>query len=225
MTVLPQSEVATAEVVRVMRLSPTFVRITFGGDGLDRIGTPGHVFDARIRLIFPAPFGRLLRLSGAGWMSDYRALPDDERGPMRTYSIRELRAGSAGTEVDIDFVLHLEPGSTGPATTWASAAQPGERILLAGPSGCDRRAGVEFDLGALDVVDIAGDETAWETRIYSRTGQDLDDGGEPVGGRYIWIAGESAIVTTLRRHLVDRHAVRRSQVAFMGYWKASRPAG
>lgn len=158
-------------------------------------------------------------------MSDYRALPDDERGPRCTYSIRELRAGSAGTEVDIDFVLHLEPGSTGPATTWASAAQPGDRILLAGPSRGDRRAGVEFDPGALDIVDIDGDETAGEMRIYSRTGQTLDDDGGPVGDRYFWIAGESAIVTTLRRHLVDRHAVPRSQLALMGYWKASRPAG
>ncbi|WP_345439146.1 siderophore-interacting protein [Microbacterium gilvum] len=301
----PQPEIATAEVVGVVRLSPTFVRITFGGDGLDRIGTPGHVFDARIRLIFPSSSGRLPQLAGATWMADYRALPDPERGPMRTYSIRALRADAAGTRIDVDFVLHLEPDRTGPATRWASAARPGDRILLAGPRRDDRRAGIEFAPGphdavvlagdetaapaiariledapatvrgvalievpsaddvlsiahpagvdvrwlprdgaphgralmdavlahlgdhpvALDIVDIDGDETAWETRIYSRTGQTLDDDGGPAGDRYFWIAGESAIVTTLRRHLVDRHAVPRSQLALMGYWKASRPAG
>jgi NADPH-dependent ferric siderophore reductase len=38
-------------------------------------------------------------------------------------------------------------------------------------------------------------------------------------GLYAWIAGESAMVTALRRHLVRDLGVDRRQVAFMGYWR------
>ncbi len=38
-------------------------------------------------------------------------------------------------------------------------------------------------------------------------------------GVYAWIAGESAMVTSLRRYLVKELGMDRSQVAFMGYWR------
>jgi NADPH-dependent ferric siderophore reductase len=40
-----------------------------------------------------------------------------------------------------------------------------------------------------------------------------------VGGLYAWIAGESSLVTGLRRHLVRDLGVDRRSVAFMGYWR------
>ena len=43
-------------------------------------------------------------------------------------------------------------------------------------------------------------------------GHDLDD-------LYAWIAGESGVVTGLRRVLVKDLGVDRRQVAFMGYWR------
>ena len=39
------------------------------------------------------------------------------------------------------------------------------------------------------------------------------------GGTYAWIAGESKVVTGLRRHLVNELGFDRRQVAFMGYWR------
>lgn len=42
------------------------------------------------------------------------------------------------------------------------------------------------------------------------------------GGLYAWIAGESALVTGLRRHLVRDLGVARRSVAFMGYWREGR---
>jgi NADPH-dependent ferric siderophore reductase len=41
----------------------------------------------------------------------------------------------------------------------------------------------------------------------------------PGAGLYAWIAGESGVVTALRRHLVRDLGVDRGQVAFMGYWR------
>ncbi len=43
--------------------------------------------------------------------------------------------------------------------------------------------------------------------------------GHELDGLYAWIAGESKVVTGLRRHLVNELHIDRSQVAFMGYWR------
>jgi NADPH-dependent ferric siderophore reductase len=58
-------------------------------------------------------------------------------------------------------------------------------------------------------------------------GQTLWDVPENVwaGGLYAWIAGESSLVTGLRRQLVRDRDVDRRSVAFMGYWREGAPAG
>lgn len=48
---------------------------------------------------------------------------------------------------------------------------------------------------------------------------DLVSGREGLDRCYAWIAGESKVVTGLRRHLVTELGMDRSQVAFMGYWR------
>ncbi|MHC5797248.1 siderophore-interacting protein [Lacisediminihabitans sp. FW035] len=39
-------------------------------------------------------------------------------------------------------------------------------------------------------------------------------------GTYAWLAGESRVIATLRRHLVREVGIDRASVAFMGYWRA-----
>ncbi|MEU4238608.1 siderophore-interacting protein [Actinoplanes sp. NPDC026619] len=39
---------------------------------------------------------------------------------------------------------------------------------------------------------------------------------------YAWLAGEAAVIKTLRRHLVAECGVDRGSVAFMGYWRLGR---
>ncbi|MGV8584389.1 siderophore-interacting protein, partial [Pseudomonas aeruginosa] len=51
------------------------------------------------------------------------------RPPMRTYTIRALRAEQE--EVDVEFVLH---GENGPASAWATHARIGDRLQLAAPN-------------------------------------------------------------------------------------------
>ena len=67
------------------------------------------------------------------------------------------------------------------------------------------------------------DPDLWETPIYSSSGEDVADEGSVAAGRradlYAWIAGESKVVTGLRRHLVRDLGIDRRQVAFMGYWR------
>jgi NADPH-dependent ferric siderophore reductase len=290
---------AVATVSSVERVSPSFVRITFSGADLADFGTPGRVLDQRIKLVFPAAGASVPRLAASSdWYSAWLALPDDERGAMRTYSIRELLVTDEGTRLVVDFVLHLAPGSTGPASRWADAATVGDELLVIGPRrGRKEDGGIEYAPGDARAILLAGDETAapaiariledvdrdtqgvafieipedadilpiatppgvevrwlpragdahgtrlipavldhlgaaapaviadvdtedplWETPTFSSLGESVAS-GENHADRYFWIAGESGVVTTLRRHLVKDLGVDRSQVAFMGYWR------
>lgn len=313
--ILARARVAALEV-----LSPSFVRVTFDGDELRGFGTPGSSYDQRIKLIFPNEAGGLPDLGGAGedWYRAWMALPEAERGAMRTYSVRDVRDDAEGrTVLVVDFVLHLVPGATGPASSWAAGAAVGDEILIFGPrrgmlagggieyepgaattvllagdetaapaiariiedlaldpgraprieafievpergdrleiagyAGCTvrwlpregraagealipsvlahlgARSDVELgaadagatDPGAIEIVDVAGEETVWETPTFSRLGEQTTV-GENHAEAYFWIAGESGTVTTLRRHLVKGLGIDRGQVAFMGYWR------
>ena len=302
----PTYVLARAEVRAVERVSPNFVRVTFGGDDLFEFGTPGYVFDSRIKLVFPPASGILPDLDREtdDWWGSFLAVPEAERGSMRTYSVRELRVSDAGTELDVDFVLHLAPGLTGPASRWADAAAVGKELFIVGPRRgvpASAHGGAEYEPGTATSVVLAGDETAapaiariledapsdlrgcafievpspadilridapvgvevhwlprdagephgvrlipavlaylgdadaadeidvkdidtedllWETPDYSGLGEEIAAADAPAE-RYFWIAGESGVVTTLRRHLVKDLGIDRSQVAFMGYWR------
>ncbi len=67
------------------------------------------------------------------------------------------------------------------------------------------------------------DPDLWETPSYSSSGEDVETAPTLVGhdlqDLYAWIAGESGVVTALRRVLVKDLGVDRRQVAFMGYWR------
>ena len=300
-TTAPPFVLARAAVEVVERVSPTFVRITFGGDSLADFGTPGRTFDQRIKLIFPGESGVLPDVDGtdSDWYQAWLAVPEAERGSMRTYSIRRLLVEEDRTRLVVDFVLHIAPGASGPASRWANAAAPGDELLILGPRR-DRGdwGGIEYRPGDARTVLLAGDETAapaiariledvgrevrgvafievpeggdilridapegvevrwlprdgkahgealipavleylgdaatdvtivdvdsedplWETPDYSGLGEEVSD-AENHADRYFWIAGESGVVTTLRRHLVKDLGIDRTQVAFMGYWR------
>lgn len=108
-------------------LSPSLHRLVFTGADVARMKTEGP--DQRIKVFFPLPGQDAPKVpSGEDWYARYRELADDQRPPMRTYTLRQLRAAQG--EVDVDFVLH---GETGPASRWAVHAQPGDRVVLLAP--------------------------------------------------------------------------------------------
>lgn len=290
------------EVARVHRLSPSFLRLTLVGPDLDDFADNG--FDQRFKLVLPDAHGSFDALPrDPGWYATWRALPDDRRNPIRTYTVRAVRP--ARREVDVDVVLH---GDGGPASGFAGRAVVGDRLVLLGP---DRRyggehGGLEFRppaghvgptllvgdatavpavlsvLGALpadtvgevvlevpDAGDIAvgagvevppGVGVTWLVRrghapsglpaavdeALGRMAAPSTGGGagarslvepEPdellwdvpedarADGLYAWIAGESSLVTGIRRHLVRDLGADRRSVAFMGYWREGLPSG
>jgi NADPH-dependent ferric siderophore reductase len=144
-------------VSRVARLSPSFLRITFTGAELDECAPNG--FDQRIKVLLPLP-GRGVRdcPRGADWYAEWRALPEDRRNPIRTYTVRAARPHLR--ELDVDFVLH---GSTGPASAWAERATIGDEVALIAPNARfpGPTGGIEWrPPAAAAQLLLAGDETA-----------------------------------------------------------------
>lgn len=144
-------------VRRTRRVSPSFVRITFGGPELASFADNGY--DQRIKLVLPMPgvgFGHLS--DGPDWYQHWRELPDNLRNPLRTYTVRAARPESG--EVDVDFALH---GTTGPASRWAADAGPGDAVVIVGPDARypGEHGGIDFrpHHDATGIL-LAGDETA-----------------------------------------------------------------
>ncbi len=158
------------EVSRVVRLCPSFVRITFSGDDLLGFGACGA--DQRIKVVLPAPGTTPLDLVdtcrrwGVEWYPQWLATAQDERPLLRTYTVRAARPALG--EVDVDFVLHGSGhGSgaavaSGPASRWAVAARPGDRLVVVGPDrpGEGRAWGREWQPPTGGRLLLAGDETA-----------------------------------------------------------------
>ena len=153
----PAYRVFDTRVREVVALSPNFLRFTVTGEDLDEFADHGD--DQRIKLVLPTPvfgFDHFPR-TGEDWYLDWRHLPDDRRCPIRTYTVAAVRP--AAREVDFVVVRH---GATGPASSWAETAGPGDPVLLVGPNarceGPTRAA--EWAPPADACVLVAGDETA-----------------------------------------------------------------
>jgi NADPH-dependent ferric siderophore reductase len=142
-------------VAAVTPLSPSFVRLTFAGDDLADFGADG--LDQRIKVVLPLPGTGFDTFPGGDWWSAWRALPDHQRNPFRTYTARAVRP--AEREVDVDFVVHADGG---PAAAWLATVATGDEAMLVGPDATSgvRGSGVEWAPGSARTVMIAGDETA-----------------------------------------------------------------
>jgi len=312
-----------AEVRAVRRVSPSFVRVELGADSFAELGPDGPILDQRIKLVFPGVGGRLPVIEPTeDWYGAWLAVPEDERGSMRTYTIRDVVGEGTDTRMVVDIVVH-DPGehgeSSGPGNDWARAATVGDRVLVLAPRRGHVYGGIEWQPGDATDLLIVADETAvpavygvlrdlpadahgtaylevpgtddvlddvvgpagvevvwlprdgaergaaivdrvlerldrtadahaarlaheagtdgeaealdddgedlvWETPVFSGAGEEVADATAtavdgPYAGLYAWIAGESRLVTGLRRRLVKDLGIDRRQVAFMGYWR------
>ncbi|GAA2041926.1 siderophore-interacting protein [Yaniella flava] len=149
-------------VESVEDVSPTFRRIVFSGEELNHLAVEPPFYDQRIKLILPNVAGDLPQVAHASdWYQQWLALPDAQRGVMRTYSIRELTRVGNITRLTVDFVLHFaDDGSTGPAAAWAAAADAGSELLVVAPRQGQQQTGIEFVPGEADEIVLLGDEAA-----------------------------------------------------------------
>ncbi|WP_295809759.1 siderophore-interacting protein [uncultured Nitratireductor sp.] len=103
-----RSEPSIFEVLSTKMVTPNMRRVTIGGQGL---ATFPHGQD-----------GGYVKLMLPGQSTANKPL-------VRTYTIRRQSADA----LDIDFALHGDEGSGGPAVSWAQEANPGEEIRVGGP--------------------------------------------------------------------------------------------
>ncbi|WP_433547596.1 siderophore-interacting protein [Streptomyces sp. CA-294286] len=152
-------------VLRTERLSPSLLRVTFGGEGRD--GRGGDSLDAfrsggrdqSLSLFLPHP-GQpepvLPPETDPDWFTSYRTMDAGVRAVMRSYTVRAQRTQPT-PEIDIDFALHPDGG---PACRWAEQAAPGHRVAVLGPAVPDN-TGVRFRPAPdTDHVVLWADETA-----------------------------------------------------------------
>ena len=155
-----------ATVVGIRSLSEHFTRVTFFGTQFDTFGTAG--LDQRVKIVLPLPGLGLADIGAAdertiadgSWYARWRALPDAERNPFRTYTIRAVRPQQR--EIDVDFVTHAGHGSLGPAARWLQAARVGSEVLIVGPDerSPGRAIGLDWHPAEATELLLAGDETA-----------------------------------------------------------------
>lgn len=143
------------QVLRVQDVTDGMRRVTLGGPQLAaHTANNGYVvpefrsdnFDDSIKLILPQvpgdePVGPTQRDRKLDWPAK------SSSSPRRTYTVR--RFDSQHGELDVDFVLH----GSGPATSWASQAQPGDILQIAGPkSTSSQPQGADWILAAGDAT-------------------------------------------------------------------------
>jgi NADPH-dependent ferric siderophore reductase len=111
-------------VAAVRAVTPRLRRVTLGAPSLRRFSSAGS--DSHVMLYF-YPAGAELPdpLTPAAARAGFASV----RPAMRSYTVRRFDPGAG--ELDIDFVLHENPG---PASAWAAATEPGDQVILVGPS-------------------------------------------------------------------------------------------
>lgn len=195
-------------------LSPGFVRVTLAGSQASVFAARG--LDQRVKILlpgrgFPASFDDDL-MPELEWRRRWRALPVTDRPVMRSYTPSDVRPGRG--ELDLDFYVHERPG---PASSWATSAVAGDRLLVSGPDiGRGQPLhGVQWRPGAASWLLLAGDETAFPAirRIASALAPEVSahvllEAGDP--DDIAWLVADlherHSVTVTLRSHKVERGA-------------------
>jgi NADPH-dependent ferric siderophore reductase len=219
-----------ARVISKRQITPSMVRVVFGGEGLQGFGA-GEFTDHYVKLQIPE---------------------DGERARTRTYTVRAWDAQRG--ELTIDFVVHGDEGFAGP---WATAAQPGDTLELNGPGGAyapDPDAAWHLMVGdpavipaisaslarvpegvpvhVLIEVDGPEDEQPLETPgdlhvTWTHGGpgsivERVESYTFPDGPVSAFVHGEASTVRAVRRHLLVERAIPREAISVSGYWKRRR---
>lgn len=152
-------------VCAVGRVSPSVVRVEFGGAALAEFGMSGPILDQRIKLIFPNHAGRLPSFADMddSWWNTWQQIPESERGSIRTYTIRDAVGSGADTRLVVDIVVHEPaPGhdADGAGNAWALQASVGDELIILCPRRGHTFGGIEWQPGDASRLLIVGDETA-----------------------------------------------------------------
>lgn len=234
-------------VESVHQLTPSMVRLVFGGEGLDGF-EPTAFTDQYVNALFvpaDAPYAVPF---------DVETARRDGAGPRgRRYTVRAWDADTR--RLTIDFVAHGDEGYAGP---WAQRAQPGDRLQMVGPSGGYRPGAADAHLmvgdesalpaiaaslevlapGTRAVVIVVADGPEHELALESPAELDvrwchrkehadstdqllavLASVAWPEGSVDVFVHGEAAEVRAVRRFLVAERGIDASSSSISPYWR------
>jgi NADPH-dependent ferric siderophore reductase len=203
-----------AVVRRREQLSPHLVRLTLGLDGFVSTGVP----DEWVGLVVPGQF------------------------QVRYYTVRSYDE----RELVLDVVVH----EVGLVTEWASGDCVGDAVVVTEPKGSfEVPVDAQWlmlvgDLTAMPAMARIAETVDLPVRVWAQVGDDLpgylparaevtwlggDDSladvvaalGWPDTPGYFWMAGESADMRAIRKHLMRDRRLPASAYDVMGYWRAA----
>lgn len=231
----PPRSVVELTVISSARLTPSLVRVRFGGPGFAQFQDRPET-DKYVKLQFTTP-------------------PPESHRVTRTYTVRHV--DTAAQTLDIDFVVH---GDEGLAAPWAASVEPGAVISLSGPGGgyvpnedaawylfagdvsavpaiaaglealpadAVGTAIIETDAedSILNLVAPAGVEIRWVVDPAHDT-ESLADAVRALSWRDghvdVFAHGERESMKALRRVFFDERGLDRAQVSLSGYWARGR---
>ncbi|WP_307545086.1 siderophore-interacting protein [Streptomyces sp. V3I8] len=150
--------------------------------------------------------------------------------PMSSW-VRRVRPGDPAGIFDTGSTYRLPGHAEGRLLVGDESALPAVLSIL---DGTPAPPATEVYLEVATKADIRAVEPPVGTRIhwFSRDDADLRPGALvldalrggplPPGRLCTWVAGESRLATTVRRHLVDDRGVPKRDISFVGYWRLGR---
>lgn len=115
-------------LARKTSVSPSLLSLIFTGSEVAKMKSDSP--DQRIKMIFPSEDGTPPALAKAErWYQQILEMPKEKRPIVRNYTLRHV--DREREEMTVEFVSH---GTEGPASAWAIAAQPGDRLQIVAPN-------------------------------------------------------------------------------------------
>lgn len=199
----PTKRALRVEAIRRELITPHMARVTLGGPDLADLRPVG--FDQWFRLFLPAgpDADASLRhvpdhLTTVSYARSF-LVPASRRPLIRNYTVRAIRAGADGPELDVDFVVHGSEGSgaAGPASTWAQTCEPGDLVALIDEGALyevrsERPVAFAAEESALPALagilrDLPRDATGWAV-VEVPTDEDRQELEAPSGVEVRWVA-------------------------------------
>lgn len=213
-----------AEVLRREPLSEHLVRLVLGGPGLAGFASTG-IADEWVGLVVPGQF-QSRYYTVRSWDAERGELVLDvvvhEHGLVTEWAARDCTGeavtitepkGSFDPPPDAGWWLLVGDLTALPAMARASASAPDGVRVLVHAEVPERPAGYLSDTASVEVTWVpgAGDGLA----------DALADTTFPEGPGYVWMAGESAQMRAVRRHLMRDRGLPSTAYDCMGYWRAT----
>lgn len=247
----PQSAVRV-EVARVADVTPGMRRVTLTGPALADYPVLRDDHYARLLLPRPGQAEPVLPTTSA-WYPELLAMDPAVRPVLRNYTLRDVRPGDAEVDVDFALHHEGGPACrwAQQARPGQAVGLIEQGCLFAPDPTADHLLLVADDTGLPAVHGLLAGWTGPVTVVVEVSGPSDEQPlpvpatwlhrGEAVPGRLAlahvsalaplttgrgqaWLAGESQLVTGLRRHLVRERGYAKADISFTGYFRHGRAA-